>query len=111
MATLSNTFEGGVGGSGIAAGNSGGASGNAFDTATTGTGTTLTFDNAHPAHGTLSLNATTTGTSASVYGQWSTAWSSQSSAATIYLRTYVYLPSLFNASQRIVQCISSTNAN
>lgn len=53
MTTYTNNAEGGTSGTTVTTGNSGGASGNAWDLIAIGTASTLTFDNAHAAHGTL----------------------------------------------------------
>ena len=63
-AQLTNTFEGGTSGTTITQsvnGNSGGASGNFFDTVSIGGGATDAADNTHAAHGTLSAKIATAG--------------------------------------------------
>lgn len=70
MTTLANTFEGGVVGYDISAGNSGDTSGNAFDDVEAGTGTTRVYDDSASVHGTISALLTTGATSSKVYLQW-----------------------------------------
>jgi len=64
--TVSNSFEGGSNTTTISAANSGGASGDAFDTVSIGASTPLTFDNAHAAHGTLAAKIAPTASSTTV---------------------------------------------
>ncbi|MGB4762070.1 MAG: hypothetical protein WBP12_01775 [Candidatus Saccharimonas sp.] len=60
--TLINTAEGGTNGVTVSTANTGGLSGNAADTVTIGSGNTIIFSNANPAHGTLGyeMNYSTT---------------------------------------------------
>jgi hypothetical protein len=69
---LTNNFEGGSNGSTITTGNSGGASGNAWDTITIGTSAVDVYDNSQAAHGSLSCKLSTAATSVSVYNAWTT---------------------------------------
>lgn len=59
--SYSNSFEGGTNGTTITTANSGGVSGDAFDSTAIGTGSTLTYDTSKAAHGTTSALATTNG--------------------------------------------------
>lgn len=90
MTTLTNTFEGI--GSGItltagAGGNTGGASGNFFDTITIGTNATLAADNTHSAHGIVSCKVATAASSVTSFAQWDTSMGTQ---AQIWFRSYLY---------------------
>lgn len=88
MSTLpvANTFEGGSNGTTLTTGNSGGTSGNAFDTVSVGSTGTVTYDSAQSMHGTYSAkmvsDANWTGPSA-VY------WNTTSAAPYFYTRLYV----------------------
>jgi len=70
--TLSNTFEGGTDTVGITAGNSGGASGNAFDVMSIGTSGSCTYSATSPIKGSLSGVFTIGGTSNKACGEWTT---------------------------------------
>lgn len=83
---LVNTFEGGTDGVGVSVANSGGASGDAFDGVTNGTGAVGAFDNAERMHGALSLKINTTTTSVLVYRTWTTSIGSGVTRA--YIRHY-----------------------
>jgi hypothetical protein len=88
VVTLYNGFEGGTSGVTITAGNSGGASGNAFDTVVIGSTTaTLIFDNAHAAHGGLSAKVATGAAASTVLMEWT---NSEGTVPTIYYRMYLY---------------------
>jgi hypothetical protein len=84
MTVLVNSFEGGTNGTTITTGNSGGASGNAFD-AVTGS---PTFSSTHAAHGTLSCSVSVSSSSATV--AWNASLGSQ---AQVWFREYFYIPS------------------
>lgn len=66
---LTNSNEGGSNGTTITTGNSGGASGNAWDSILFTAGT-CAYDNAQASHGTLAANHATAGTAASIQLQW-----------------------------------------
>lgn len=83
---LVNTLDGGTDGVGVSTANSGGASGDAFDAVTNGTGAVGAFDNAERRHGTLSLKINTTTTSTTVYRTWTT--SIGSGVTRMYVRHY-----------------------
>lgn len=88
MTLLTNGFEGiAPSGTTITTGNSGGVSGTAFDTVTIGTGCAVTSDTAHAAHGILSGNFSSTGTSASAFVAWTT---SMGTTTQIWFRGYYY---------------------
>lgn len=87
---LANTLEGGSDETTLTFGNSGGASGDAFDLVllTPGTGT-LVFDTARAAHGSLSARVTPDGTNAALV-----AWQAASTGGgftEIWGRVYIYL--------------------
>jgi hypothetical protein len=87
--TLVNSFEGGTNGVTITPANSGGASGNAFDTVPVGTGT-LVFSSTQAAHGVLSGQFTTTSSSVTVV-----VWGASvpvSGESQIWFRVYYYFP-------------------
>jgi hypothetical protein len=68
-----NTAEGGTNGVTVTTANSGGASGDAFDTPVISATCTLTFDNTHPAHGSgLSYKFQLGGTAGECYLPWTT---------------------------------------
>lgn len=84
--TLTNSLEGGTNGTGITAGNSGGASGNAFD-AVTGGGS-ITYSNVTAAHGVLSAEVANASNQA--YAAWRASLTA-TSIATVWFRVYCYL--------------------
>jgi hypothetical protein len=71
--TRQNTFEGGSDGTTISTANSGGASGQAFDIASAGTGTTLAYEADRPAHGSLGMLVATGATAATATVGWTVA--------------------------------------
>lgn len=87
MTVLVNTFEGGSNGVTITTGNSGGVSGNAFDTLNIGSGATFAFDNAKAAHGSLSCKVATGASAAVSLAEWSASMGSQ---AQVWFRLYLY---------------------
>lgn len=88
MTVLLNSFEGGTNGTTISAANSGGSSGNAFDNVSVGLNATLTYDNAHAAHGGLAGKPATTSSSTTSIVVWST---SMGTKTQLWFRMYVYL--------------------
>src|SRR6266508_2928738 len=102
---LTNTFEGGSGGVAITAGNSGGASGTAFDQVTVSAGDgAANFDTAHPAHGGLGMLCQTGATTGEAYVMWSAALGG--TFATLFDRTYLYLPALPGTQTRLIRWLS-----
>ena len=83
---LTNSFEGGTNGVTITSGNSGGASGNAFNLVGA-TGVTNTYSNANAAHGSLSGELSTT-TAAVAYWRWNAP--SFPSVSQAWFRFYAY---------------------
>lgn len=104
MTVLLNSFEGGTSGVTVSAANSGGASGNAFDVVTIGTGGTFAFSSAHAAHGSLSASVGTGGTAAATYVTWST---SIGTPAQVWFRMYLYFPSLPSAATRLFTVLNT----
>lgn len=99
-----NSFEGGSDETTLTTGNSGGTSGNAFDSVSVGTGATLVFDNAQaaPSLGSFSLRTSTGGTSALAYASWTLA-----SVTTDYCRGYFRFTSLPSAQQNFIRYLSA----
>lgn len=106
--TLTNSAEGITpSGTTVTTGNSGGASGNAWDAVNIGASATITSDNAHAAHGSLSTKFVTT-TSAQNTVVWSTSLTG-SSIATVWWRIYVYVTA--NPSSNIPLVLVRNGAN
>ena len=105
MTKLLNNAEGGTNGTTVTTGNSGGSSGNAFDAVTIGGSDTLTFDNAHAAHGSLSYNFTS-GSASAVVLVWSTSLTG-SSLTQVWWRAYYYATS-HSMAIKIVEALSGS---
>lgn len=73
-----------------AGGNTGGVSGNFFDTVNIGTGCAVVSDSAHAAHGSLSVHFTSPATAATAWAGWSTSLTAGTITLT-YLRFYQFL--------------------
>jgi hypothetical protein len=86
-APLSNTFEGGTDTTTITTGNSGGASGDAFNTVTIGASATLTFSATHAAHGGLGMQIVQPVTAVSTFVDWTAVGGG---TADTFFRIYVY---------------------
>ena len=84
---LNNNAEGGTSGTTVTAANSGGASGDAFDSISIGTSAAFTFDNAQAAHGTLGYKYVEPATAVNISAAWTTAFGSQT---TVFGRFYFY---------------------
>jgi hypothetical protein len=69
---LINNFEGGTNGTQILAGNSGGGSGDAFDTTNTATGSSRVFDSAQSMYGVYSMRLNVSGTAGTTRVNWTT---------------------------------------
>jgi hypothetical protein len=108
MALLTNSLEGGTSGTTISNANSGGASGDAFNTVSIGASATLTFDNAHAAHGGLAMKATTPGTATSSFAYWGT--SLGAGQGTVWFRAYLYLTANPGVNTRAVTFWTTTSA-
>ena len=105
MTKLLNNAEGGTNGTTVTTGNSGGSSGDAFDVVTIGASDTLTFDNAHAAHGSLSYKFISGSTSAVVL-VWSTSLTG-SSLTQVWWRAYYYATS-HSMAIKIVEALSGS---
>jgi hypothetical protein len=91
VVALSNSLEGGTNGTTMTqatGGNTGGASGNFFDSIVVGTGTSVKFSSAFAAHGSLSAAVTVGTTAASAFFSWTT---SLGTVTTLYGRAYINL--------------------
>lgn len=97
MTNKLNTLEGGTSGSTITLGNSGGASGDAFDSDLLG----ATFDNTRAAHGLLSAKCSVSGVSTAHVG-WST------TGSTWYGRVAFYMTAAPPANMQLIRVISTT---
>ena len=101
MAVVVNTAEGGTDGVAVSTGNSGGASGNAFEKLTVaGTGT-VTFDDAHVAHGSMAIKTANVAGDEATFG-WSSA-SALGSLGEVWGRAYLYLEDAPTVDQRIIR--------
>ena len=97
-----NSFEGGSNGTTITTGNSGGASGDAFDNAPApGTSATMTFSTAQAAHGSVSMSTSSGGTSTTAYAGYTLA-----SVSSDFVRAYYRLTSLPSAQQVVMRYLS-----
>lgn len=99
-----NSFEGGTDEANITTGNSGGASGDAFDSVSIGTGATVVYDNAQAAHGSNSARIATTGTSSLAYVAYTLA-----SVTSDISRAYIRLTSLPAVVQILTRYMSGAN--
>lgn len=88
---LANGAEGGSDTTAVTAGNSGGASGDAFTTITKGASTQINFSATQEANGALSYQVVEPATTAAVYMEWGAAVVG-GPHVTLYGRFYIYLP-------------------
>lgn len=105
MATLSNSFDGGTAGTAITTGNSGGTSGDPFDTVSAAATGTITYSSTVVVGG-LSGKFSTGGTAGLVYAYWSTSFGSVTTG-TPAARAYFQLPVLPASSTRLVLAANS----
>src|SRR5215218_2907628 len=98
-----NTLEGGSNGTTITAGNSGGTSGDAFDSVVIATNDSLVFDNAH-AKETLALKAATGASSTGTYAAWTTTIGTQT---TFWGRMYLYRTANPSAQVRLFAAVGA----
>jgi hypothetical protein len=107
---LRNSLEGGTSGTTLTqavGGNTGGASGNFFDTVTIGASTFLTFDNAQHHSGALSMKVVNAATAASTR----VAWTALGAFTTdVWFRFYLFLPALPGTGQPVLCGIRSSAA-
>jgi hypothetical protein len=86
---VTNSFEGITpAGTTITNGNSGGASGTAFNSTSIGGSATLTSDSTHVAHGSLAMKATTAAISTVSIAIWAAAMGAQTQ---VWFRTYLFI--------------------
>ena len=102
---LLNNFEGGTNTTTISTGNSGGASGNAFDFALNGAGGTLAFSTTKAAHGRLSATVATTANNSSYFG-WVSSVGVQSR---IWFRVYLYFTAIPTVVTRFFTVLNQSN--
>lgn len=100
-----NTLEGGTNGTTVSTGNSGGASGDAFDLASAGSGATVAFENAQKAHGALSMAVATGGTAAVAYAGWNI------TARKFWGRFYIYRTATETANTRVAAAYGTSPAS
>jgi hypothetical protein len=100
MAVLLTNSNEGITPSGttVTIGNSGGASGNAWDATSIGVGATDASDSAHAAHGALGNQLATAGTAGTSYNKWTT---SAGSITQHWFREYLYFTANPAASHRV----------
>jgi hypothetical protein len=87
---LENSAEGGSNGTTVTTSNSGGVSGNAFDSVNIDAGASLTFDNTHAAHGGLSYNFFSSSPN-DAYVVWTTSMGTQTE---FWGRCYLYITAI-----------------
>lgn len=106
--TLTNGLEGITpSGTTVTSGNSGGASGSAFDVVQVGSGTTVASDSAHPAHGILGLKIATGATSTTAYVAWTT---SMGTKTTTFKRAYLYFTAAPAANVRVLNFVGAATS-
>jgi hypothetical protein len=101
------TAEGGTNTTGITTGNSGGASGTAFDSVSLGTGATATYDNTQ-ARGSLAAKLATAGTAADCSLNYAAAVGALTQG---WFRAYLYVPSNPGTQHRLIDAWDSTSGN
>jgi hypothetical protein len=101
MSAASNNAEGGTNGTTVTTANSGGTSGDGWDTVTITASTTLTFSSAQSAHGSLSYLMTTPASAITSFVQWTS--TTLGSAQTKWSRIYGYFDTTVVAASRIMQ--------
>lgn len=89
MTTLLNNFSGGTNGTTLTPGNSGGASGNAFDSVLVSGTSTLKYDNTNTIHSGLSAKSVNGAATANSIMEWTT--SLGGSLAQVWFRAYLYI--------------------
>lgn len=87
MTVLVNSFGGGTSGTTVTTGNSGGASGNAWDFVAIGTGATVAYDNTHSIDGPLACHVANDATGAAAALYWTSSLGTQSQ---VWFRGYLY---------------------
>lgn len=102
MAGRGYTSEGGTSGVAVAITDTG--SGDAFNVVSAGTGATLAYDTAHPAHGTKAIKVATGATSTTAYAAWTGL-----GYATTFARVNTYLTALPTASAVLMRGMAAAN--
>ncbi len=98
MGTVTNSFEGGTNGTTVTTGNSGGASGTAFNTVTLDSNT-IAYDSTVAQKGALSLKISV----GAVSGSPIVLWNSGFTGTTMYWRTYVYITANPASNQNVLR--------
>lgn len=98
--TRKNSFSGGTSGSTITTGNSGGASGDAFN---------FVFDSANATYSTTNATGSRAPMVAKLTGNPSLSWNLTLSARTAYVRAYVYLTGYPSADLNVIELDQSIN--
>ncbi len=101
MTTLVNSFEGGSNTTTISTGNSGGVSGNAFDSVTIGALAGVTFSSTHAAHGFLSCAIATGSPGANALLTWTTSLTA-TTVPQAWFRAYFYLTA-YSGNLRVIR--------
>ena len=104
MTTRGNSFEGIGNGVTVTAANSGGVSGDAFDSVTIPAGCTVISDNTHAAHGGQACKQQIGGTALGCAVNWLL-----TAAGTVYYRAYLYVPAFPSATIRVVNVRSGAS--
>lgn len=112
MPSLVWTAEGGTEGATVTVGNSGGASGDAWDAVTTGTGATNIYDATTVAVGKRSNQIATGASSVTVFNQWLAKVAARwpSGMTTHYGRTYFRIASIPGADRTFVELLAADGA-
>ena len=107
---LVNTFEGGTNTTTISTGNSGGASGNAFNAVSIGAGGSVTFSNTTAAGGTLSALLQSGASSAQVGVRWILNSSQPVIYGSFYIQVAAYPTGGSGGNDKIFQLLNNQNA-
>jgi hypothetical protein len=107
VATAVNSFEGGTDDTTVTTGNSGGASGTAFESVTVGGSSVGKFENSQFAHGGLSFEFSTGGVSESSFVSWVASFGTQT---TVYTRFYIRLSAAPGSSASVLSTLSGATA-
>jgi len=99
---LTNSAEGGTNTTTASTGNSGGASGNAWDGINIPANTTLTYSSTQAMHGTLSYHFTSA-TTASNFLRWDSQITAATTTTTLYARAYCYFNGTPPTMSRFIQ--------
>jgi hypothetical protein len=107
---LVNNAAGGTNATTVTTGNSGGASGNAFDNVLIGTGAALTASNTVPGPESLALayEVSTGSTTSDCYAAWTASISALGQQPQLWFRVYLYFTAFPSGSFRLVEFISAS---